>query len=310
MLRLIGLPTLVVGFVFILASNTVGQNATLAAGLPACKSASHLYGTIISVGGNKVLVRGLKGTGLVDLVMVHATIRPYRATPRSGEYVRAYGCYVEDQNDKKVFETTYLTLGRNLAEVSLATSKPVTRRAPPAEATSSATWPSAGITSLPNRNTTGGQECSGFRWAQKIAADSDASSISATPRDTTIAALKAVKFSSEPTGARESPAETTVYRLRNVSLLRMYVEHDRDYHLIVSDQTGNQITLESPDPNCATESSLISQISSVRATLEKGQPSQGSILSAEGVGFYDGPGSGGMELHPLVAICFGSNCSL
>lgn len=150
--------------------------------------------------------------------------------------------------------------------------------------------------------------CAGFRWPVKIGIDPDASSIDLTPQLATIAWLDGIALAKSHFNTRSAPAETTVYELRNITLIRMYTEHDLDYHLLVKDATGKRIDLESPDPSCAGNSVFARQIVSVRHTLDALKPASGSVLSVTGVGFYDVPGSGGMELHPLLSVCVGPDC--
>ncbi len=150
--------------------------------------------------------------------------------------------------------------------------------------------------------------CAGYRWPVKIGLDPAALSIDLTPQVTTIAALDGIGLTDLHVGTRSAPAETTVYELQNVVVFRTYPEADLDYHLIVSDKSGKRITLESPDPSCARGSAFASQIAAVRSALDTLKPSTGSILSVVGIGFYDVPGSQGMELHPLLSVCVGRNC--
>lgn len=129
-----------------------------------------------------------------------------------------------------------------------------------------------------------------------------------TPQLTTIGALDGIALTHLPLDSRFAPAETTVYELQNVILLETYTEPDLDYHLIVRDKAGKRMTLESSDPTCPGRSAFKGQIAAVRSMWDTLRPPVGSVLSAVGVGFYDALGSGGMELHPLLAVCVGLNC--
>jgi len=150
--------------------------------------------------------------------------------------------------------------------------------------------------------------CAGYRWSLKIGLDPAARSLDLTPQITTIAALDGIGLTNVQLGVRSAPAETTVYELQNVIVVRTYSEPDLDNHIIVRDKTGKRITLESTDPSCARGSAFASQIAAVRSALDTLKPSAGSVLSVVGVGFYDVPGSQGMELHPLLSVCVGRNC--
>ena len=141
--------------------------------------------------------------------------------------------------------------------------------------------------------------------------------------DTTIAALghaTAPKFTY--TTPRIAPIETTVYRLTNVTLQYVAMEHDADYHLVIADANGATMIVESPDPSCATAalSTLTKQMQTVRGNVNNFVPTipahPNKVVTVEGVGFFDllsgtfGQAPNGIELHPVTAICFGSNCKL
>lgn len=167
--------------------------------------------------------------------------------------------------------------------------------------------------------------CGGYRWPIKVATDPDASSIDMTPVQTAISQLASV---APPlittTTPRVSPQETTVYQLTNVSLTQIQKTVDSDYHLVLKDASGNTLISESPDPACAPQSTLASQISSVRSTIDNAIPnvsttatSENQTISLQGVGFFDydpnyavGESANGIELHAITAICFGANCAL
>lgn len=170
----------------------------------------------------------------------------------------------------------------------------------------------------------GEKPCAGFRWPVKIADDADALSIALSSRmDITIAALR--QFAApgvSDTTARTAPVETTVYRITNVTLRFVAMQHDADYHLVISDPNGVTMIVESPDPNCAlaNSSTLATQIQNVRASVNRAIPKlparPDTSVTVEGVGFFDffsgafGQAPNGIELHPVTAICFGVNCRL
>lgn len=163
--------------------------------------------------------------------------------------------------------------------------------------------------------------CSGFRWPMKVAADPGASQIAQTPTNTTIASLVALPRPSA-TAIRNSPVETTVWQVVNARLTFMYVEHDRDYHLVLYDALRHHLVAEAPDPQCARTSTLLSQITRVRNAINArfggihGVVRPDITVSVRGIGFFDeysgttGQARNGIELHPLTEICFGANCAL
>ncbi len=158
--------------------------------------------------------------------------------------------------------------------------------------------------------------CSGYRWPTKIGADADVGAIGATSESEALDTPTLHKPAKPlPQSGRVAPVETTIYHLRNLQLTEIYLEHDRDYHLIATAADGRQLTLESVDPSCAASSHFLSQISAVRAYIKAHIPVSGRLaspisISVTGLGFFDPPGSGGFELHPLLSICSGKDCSL
>jgi hypothetical protein len=102
----------------------------------------------------------------------------------------------------------------------------------------------------------------------------------------------------------------------------MYQEHDRDYHLVLDDGSGHHLIAEAPLPLCARTSPLLPQITRVRSLINerfggvRSDMRPNVTVSVRGVGFFDeysgtaGQARNAIELHPLTAICFGSNCAL
>jgi hypothetical protein len=163
--------------------------------------------------------------------------------------------------------------------------------------------------------------CAGYRWPMKIAADPGATQIAQTPMNTTIANLVSLARPSA-SAIRNSPVETTLWQVVNARLTFMYVEHDRDYHLVLYDNSGHHLVAEVPDPQCARTSALLPEISRVRSAVNarfgsvRGVIRPNLTVSVRGIGFFDeysgttGQARNAIELHPLTAICFGANCAL
>ena len=167
--------------------------------------------------------------------------------------------------------------------------------------------------------------CNGYRWPLKTAIDPDAAGITMTPTETTIQQLTSV---APPlitnTTPRVAPQETSAFELTNVTLVQVQKSVDYDYHLILKDASGNAMIAESPDPACEPQSALASQIQAVRSAIDAQIPNVGTTpttvnqtVTVEGIGFFDyvpnyaeDEAPNGIELHPLTAICFGSDCSL
>jgi hypothetical protein len=98
---------------------------------------------------------------------------------------------------------------------------------------------------------------------------------------------------------------------------------DLDYHLVIADEKGRTMIVESPDPKCVRSGILASPIKTVRSKIDqtiRNVPRTGVqpnvLVTVEGVGFFDtfagllGQAPNGVELHPVTKICFGKNCKL
>ena len=182
-----------------------------------------------------------------------------------------------------------------------------------------------------------GPECTGSqRWAIKTGAHM-APSFSLTEAErTSIQAMRARPWPDPSVSIhtvldankRFSPVETTLWELRNIELVCFKSEDDCDYHLVVRDHHGETMIAEIPDPQCVASPRFRKAVAKARVAFDNhphlsrcsaqtlGTTSQ-VRASMRGVGFFDkvhgGVGeveSNGIELHPVVAICFGHGCSL
>ena len=112
------------------------------------------------------------------------------------------------------------------------------------------------------------------------------------------------------------PAEIKTFQISGI-LTVIKKEEDEDYHLVIVDQSDEDLTMivESPNPNCAAGSRFLSQITDVRraldqkfGTFEREEPNV--RVTVTGVAFFDrlhgqeGVASNGIELHPILAIEF------
>lgn len=200
--------------------------------------------------------------------------------------------------------------------------------APPAPAPSPSTPPAPPFS---------GAHCGKERWGTKTGTDDLAGDVDlGSPLSTSIAAMTAlpwplpnVPVTSNLPDERFPPTETQVYVLRNVALVCFKREDDSDFHLVLRDGGATMIG-EIPEPHCVADSSPFkTKIASARAAFvnqfPNGSPSCPANLSdatlatisISGVGFFDrvhnqkgvSP-SNGIELHPVLSICFGQNCAL
>ena len=164
-----------------------------------------------------------------------------------------------------------------------------------------------------------GGSCGSERWNIKVGTDSQAAGISLVPEPNTIAALVALPAAGGGS-QRESPTETTLWELKNVTLTELKSESDSDYHLVISDGTHTMIA-EIPSPTCATGSAWACFISRSRSEVDamynvSSTPQYpAATITLRGIGFFDfkhsqnGVAPNAIELHPVLQICFGKDCA-
>jgi len=161
--------------------------------------------------------------------------------------------------------------------------------------------------------------CGTERWSVKVGSDPGARQAMPTARST-IAELRALPRPAQlPDGQRIAGAETTIYELRDVLLQKVKKEADSDAHLVLADDSGATMVAELADEACVPATSPWRQaIRDARSSLY-GHPlvhagKTASFVSLRGVGFFDrlhgqtGMAPNGIELHPVLAICFGMGC--
>ncbi len=172
-----------------------------------------------------------------------------------------------------------------------------------------------------NTSTSSGR-CGVYRWSVKTGTDPDAVNVDLSHvQVTTIANLVAIPAPSyRPSNGRISPLEDTVYEIKDVQLTQDALEADSDFHMVVSDGSNTMIT-EVPFPGCVgTGSPFACYITHARAAAENQLHPTTSFTTASvtativGVGFSDDPHArgaapSGVELHPVLAICFGQGCN-
>src|SRR5262249_12895635 len=123
--------------------------------------------------------------------------------------------------------------------------------------------------------------CGTERWPVKIAADGDAGKIDTTPKETNIAALRDIGAPVNPNVRRRSryaPTELTTFKISG-TLTVIKPEADEDYHLVIRDNRGRTMIIESPEPTCAENSRFLSEITEVRRVLDAKFPSLSSKLT-------------------------------
>lgn len=176
---------------------------------------------------------------------------------------------------------------------------------------------------LQNSRDAGDQEalngsCGVERWSVKTGTDADAGLINLQSiTQTTIASLSSLPAPATlPANSRIQPTETTVFQL-HATLTEYKLESDSDYHLILSDGSGNTMISEMASPTCTGSSSvLLSGIQNARSEFDARYTPTSSFQNANvpvtvtGVGFFDflhgqtGVAPNGIELHAVLDIQF------
>ena len=170
----------------------------------------------------------------------------------------------------------------------------------------------------PGSSKPNGSGCGTERWSIKTGTDTQAPSLSLVPHPNTVATLVALPAAGGGT-SRESPTETTLWELKNVVLTELKMESDSDYHLVVADAAKTMIA-EIPYHTCATGSPWLCFMSRARSeidamyTVTTSPQYPSATVTIRGIGFFDfihgqnGVAPNGIELHPVLQICFGKDC--
>jgi hypothetical protein len=177
----------------------------------------------------------------------------------------------------------------------------------------------------PGNYTHNGGSCGTERWSVKTGTDSVAPTISLLPQLSTIASLSAIPMpalGTNPPDTRVDQTEKTIFALKDVTLIFVRLETDSDYHLVVEDPQVHTMITEVPYPGCVSGGPWECNISRARAQVDAQFPGlvmgQGKNVdvpvSIIGAGFWDpehgqfGVASNNLELHAILAICFGIGC--
>ncbi|HEY2294574.1 MAG TPA: hypothetical protein VGM86_28065 [Thermoanaerobaculia bacterium] len=167
------------------------------------------------------------------------------------------------------------------------------------------------------------QSCGVERWSVKTGTDADVGKVNlSSSTSNTIVTMRGWPAPNPiPANNRVSPYETTVWVL-NATLVEYKLESDSDYHLVLSDASGNTLIAEIPLPACVGSSSpFLSKITSARNTFNSRYTPTGSFQTANipvqitGVGMFDflhgqtGVAPNGIEIHPVLSIVFNPTTS-
>jgi hypothetical protein len=162
----------------------------------------------------------------------------------------------------------------------------------------------------------------GRNWPFKIGMDAQARDVSLDPVPTTIDELRAVPHVERPPVGRIAPVELTTYVLRDVELRSFQRAPDGDVHMVLADEHGHTMIAEAAPPFCTdVDSPWRGQITAVRTLVDHEIPMammgwRHQIVSMAGVGYLDslhgqmGVAPNGIEIHPVLAMCFGKGCTL
>ncbi len=151
----------------------------------------------------------------------------------------------------------------------------------------------------------------------KTVTDKDATKVQETPTPGTINQLRQIAAPINPNlrpDSRYSPTELTTYEVTGyITLIK--AEADQDYHIVLADDAGRTMIVESTHPDCALKSRFKTEIDQARAALD--QAFKGPItkpiktrklVTVTGVGFFDhihgqtGVAPNGIELHPILQV--------
>jgi hypothetical protein len=162
------------------------------------------------------------------------------------------------------------------------------------------------------------QSCGVERWSVKTGTDADVGKVNlSAPASNTIVTMRGWTAPSPiPANNRVSPFETTEWVL-NATLTQYKLEGDSDYHLVLSDASGNTLIAEIPLPACVGSGSpFLSGITNARTEFNARFTPTTSFQTAnipvqvKGVGMFDflhgqtGVAPNGIELHPVLDIIF------
>jgi len=161
-------------------------------------------------------------------------------------------------------------------------------------------------------------QCGVERWSVKTGTDPDAGLVNlSSSSSTTIATMRSWTAPNPiPANNRVSPFETTQWVL-NATLTQYKLESDSDYHVVISDASGNTMITEIPSPNCVGSGSpFAAGIQNARNEFDAKLTATTSFQTANipvqirGVGMFDflhgqtGVAPNGIEIHPVLDIIF------
>jgi hypothetical protein len=173
--------------------------------------------------------------------------------------------------------------------------------------------------SIATITTSNAHACGTERWPVKTGTDKDNQKVVLNPVDTTIFQLTDIPAPTNPNirkDSRYAPTELTTYRVSGKMTL-IKPEKDGDYHIVIEDNKGRTMIIESASPLCANGSRFEGDIRNVRSAINdhfrghiKKKKKPNISVTVTGIGFFDkihgqtGVAPNGIELHPLLSITF------
>lgn len=161
-------------------------------------------------------------------------------------------------------------------------------------------------------------ECGKERWPVKVGTDKDVAKVDTDVQHTTIFKLTQIGAPSNPAVKKDTRYKPTEFQTFEITgqLTLIKREADDDYHIVVKDNKGRTMIVESPDPKCGAEGRFQQEITDVRAKIDQffGGPIVGKktpknvYVTVTGVAFFDqihgqtGVAPNGIELHPILDI--------
>jgi hypothetical protein len=161
-------------------------------------------------------------------------------------------------------------------------------------------------------------QCGVERWSVKTGTDADVGliNLSSSTAQTIVTMRGWPAPSPIPANNRVSPYETTQWVL-NATLTQYKLESDSDYHLVLSDASGNTLIAEIPSPSCVGAGSPFGPgITTARNQFDARFTATTSFQTAnipvqiKGIGMFDflhgqtGVAPNGIEIHPILNIVF------
>src|SRR5712692_1401781 len=113
--------------------------------------------------------------------------------------------------------------------------------------------------------------CDKERWSVKTVTDKDAAKVQEAPTPGTINQLRQIAAPINPNlrpDSRDNPTELTTYEVTGY-ITMIKAEADQDYHIVLADDAGRTMIVESTHPDCALKSRFKAEIDQVRATLDQ-----------------------------------------